>query len=189
MNTKFVSLLSVTILSLLALMQLPFIYAVDASERGSTIEKRQEILDKYCIGICPKGPIGTDDIKDGAVTNPKLADNAVTADKIEDNTITGSKISGLEKLLYSSCTINIPSIEEAESIACLAPNGAEGGDKVIASLQQVPCCPAPVYVGAAVFQSSVNGLVWVGFGFVNSNEDIPTSPGEVTISFMIFKEQ
>lgn len=170
-------------------MQLTNTYGVKSSDRDSLIEKRHDFLDRYCIGICPKGSIGTNDLKDGAVTNPKLADNAITADKIEDNTITGNKISGLEKLLYSSCTINIPSIEEAESIACLAPDGAANGDKVIASLQQVPCCPAPVYVGAAVFQSSLNGLVYVGFGFVNSNEDVPTSPGQVTISFTIFKEQ
>ena len=61
----------------------------------------------------------------------------------------------------------------AESINCLAPNGAESGDKVIVNVQQVPCCAPPIYVGAAVFQSSLND-VRVGFGFVNSNEDEPS---------------
>lgn len=94
----------------------------------------------------------------------------MTSDNIEGNTITGNKIDGLDKLLYSSCTIDIPSLEpgEAKSIQCPAPNGAENGDKDIASLQQVPCCPAPIYVGAAGFQSSPNDPVVVGFDFVNS---------------------
>jgi hypothetical protein len=48
------------------------------SDRLSALEKRQQLPDRFCIDICLKGPIGTDDIKDDAITNPKIADKAVT---------------------------------------------------------------------------------------------------------------
>ncbi len=38
------------------------------------------------------GPIGTDDIEDDAVTQPKIADGAVTAEKLADGTVTYDKI-------------------------------------------------------------------------------------------------
>jgi hypothetical protein len=174
----------------LVLISPSFIYGIDASERTSAIEERQRLLDRFCIGICPKGPIGTNDIQDGAVTTPKLADKAVTGDKIEDNTISGIKIYGLSKLIFSTCTIIIPELApgQAQSLSCNAPSGAESGDKAIGNLQQVPCCPAPVFVGATVFQQTANDLVKVLFGFVNSDEDEFTIPAEVNISFMIFDE-
>lgn len=57
---------SVLVACSLGLVHLPITYAVNESDRTSAIEKRQQFLDRFCIGICPKGPIGTEDIKDGA---------------------------------------------------------------------------------------------------------------------------
>ncbi|MGI0045252.1 MAG: hypothetical protein ACRD47_16220 [Nitrososphaeraceae archaeon] len=191
MNTIFAGFLPLAVLSLLALMQLPPVYAIDASERESNIEKRLEFLDRFCIGICPKGPIGTDDIEDGAVTNPKLADGAVTNEKITDGAITGDKIQGVEKLIFTDCgrfeDITLEPGERHIGI-CDVP-GIEAGDRVVTTLN--PIIPRQGSFCFGVIDSEARSTDGVGGDsrvlVTFNNECVVTTTESFTFALIVYK--
>jgi len=102
-------------------------------------------------------------IKDGTITTNKLADGAVSGDKIV----------GLENQIFGTCTLNLPAIPAGggESITCQAPNGAEDGDRIVATINSniFTLLPAPVLMAANV-AGDPGDPVLITFQFINNNE-------------------
>jgi len=169
----------------------PSIYAIDESESTSAIESRQKFFDQYCIGICPKGPIGTEDIENEAVTNSKLADNAVTNEKIADGAITGNKVHGVEKLMFTGCgTFEDITLDPGErhTGTCNIP-GVEAGDRVVSTLN--PIIPRQGSFCFGVIDSEARSTDGVG-GEIRvistfKNECDHTTTESFTISLIIYK--
>ena len=137
--------------------------------------------------------MGSDDIEDGAVINPKLADSAVTTDKVDDGAITAKKINSLEKLFFGSCSGILPPIEPEgttwELLICDVPAGAEVGDRVVASAA-VRGVPSPVLVLSEIFHNEPPPRPlddYLIFAFVNGAE-FPTPEQEAAVSYIIFNQ-
>ena len=175
----------------ISLVQTPILYALDSQERTSALEKRQQLLARFCIGICPKGPIGTEDIKDGAITNPKIADGAVTNEKIADGSITGNKIEGVEKLIFADCGRfeDITLAPGGRIIGICDIPGIDAGDRVTATLN--PITPRQGSFCFGVIDAEVRSTDGVGGDIralitVNNECDVTTTES-FTFALIIFK--
>src|SRR5690606_276125 len=66
---------------------------VDATDATLTRLGSGTDADPYTLDVSPLG-IGTAELADGAVTNPKLADNSVGTIELIDDSVTAAKIAG-----------------------------------------------------------------------------------------------
>lgn len=149
------------------------------------------------------GAVKTPDIASNAVTSSKisngavgtndLADDSVTSDKIEDGSITTAdlspsiinaeteKLKTVSKIIFSSCTIDFPSIPAQHfTLGLCRVTGAQIGDKVIVTSQNDAS-------GIVTQSASVNATDLVRMSVRNPNL-IATHPPRITWAVIIFRQ-
>ena len=109
-----------------------------------------------------------------------------------DDAVSGDKIAGLDNQIFGTCTINLSSLppRQGEQKTCQAPNGAENGDRTVATINSniFLLLPAPPVLMAANVAGDPGDPVMITFQFMNNN-DQTSGAGQVTLSFIIFREE
>lgn len=81
-----------------------FVQAMTAQQiaHEQKVDEQVEAIDEVVRGLAEQGYIGTEQLKDDAVTTAKIKDGAVTAEKIPDGTVSQQKLApGLQAALSS----------------------------------------------------------------------------------------